>query len=170
MVLDCLVTLEDEELTTEERIIASLIIFYEDFNSLEDVTLFENKKGAVEEMYRFINCGQNESPGMNVNHKVIDWKQDSQLICSAINKVANTEVRAVPYMHWWTFMGYYLAVGESALSTVVAIRSKLIKGKKLEKYEQEFRRNNPKYFSWNSRTVQQREADELVKQIWNSGE
>ena len=168
-ILDCLVAMGDSELSTEERVASSLIIFYEDINSLEDLQNFPNKETAVLEMFKFFNCGQLESPGASVNYKLIDWEQDSQLISSAINKVANKEIRLEPYLHWWTFMGYYLAVGESALATVLNIRNKLKQGKKLEKHELEFKRNNPGYFNWDSRTVQQHDSDELARQLWNSG-
>ena len=167
MVLDCFNALEDETLTENERIMASVIIFYADINCVEDIRKLPNYDVAVIEMFKFFNCGQTESPGMQVNYKLIDWERDSQLVCSAINKVANKEIRAEPYMHWWTFMGYYLSIGESSLSTVLGIRNKIKKGKKLEKYEQEFRVNNPQYFNWDSRTVKEKEADAYLEKIWN---
>ena len=74
--------------------------------------------------------------------KQIDWDQDWNMIVSEVNKVANTEVRATDYLHWWTFIGYFNAIGEGQLSFVVSIRDKLRKGKKLEKYEKEFYRQN----------------------------
>ena len=168
MVLDCFVALQDAELTAEERIIASLIIFYEDLNGLEDLNKLPDLHEAVIKMFEFFNCGQPEHKSGS-NLKLIDWEQDSQLICSAINKIANTEIRAVEYLHWWTFMGYYMAIGESPLSTIVSIRHKMLTGKKLEKYEQQFRRENPQYFTWNSKSVEQQEADNLAKELWNSG-
>lgn len=169
MVLDCFNALEDAELPKTERIITALIIFYEDFNSIEDVTNFSDIQKAVEEMYLFFNCGQQESPGMRVNYKLIDWNQDSQIVCSAINNVANKEIRLEPYVHWWTFMGYYTAIGESLLSTIVSIRHKLMTGKKLEKHERQFRTENPQYFAWRSKTVEQEEADKAIRELWNSG-
>ena len=169
MVLDCFAALDDVQLTEQERILASVIIFYEDMHSVEDTNKFSDYNTAVTEMFKFFNCGQEESPGASTNYKLIDWQTDSQLVSSAINNVAGKEIRAEKYVHWWTFMGYYLAVGESALSTVVGIRSKIVKGKKLEKYEQEFRKNNPQYFRWNSKTVEQRAQDELARSLWNSG-
>ena len=49
------------------------------------------------------------------------------------------EVRTVPYMHWWTFLGYYMAIDrEDLYGTVLTIRHKKATGKKLEKYEKEF--------------------------------
>ena len=169
VILDCFRALEDVELDARERLLAALIIFYEDFTCPEDVFESDDLEELVSEMYNFFNCNQ-ETSGTKTNHKLIDWEKDSQLICSAVNKVANTEIRAVPYIHWWTFMGYYTAIGESLLSTIVRIRDKIIKGKKLEKYERTYRLENPQYFVWNSRTVEETEADNLVKQLWNNGD
>lgn len=168
MVLACIDALDDTDLTSQERTIACLMIFYEDFNSIFDVLECDEDtlNTLVLEVYKFINCGKMESPGMKVNYKLIDWSKDSQLICSAINKVSGTEIRALPYLHWWTFMGYYLAVGESSLSTVVGIRHKMIRGKKLEKYEREFVNNNPDYFEWNKQTTEDRELEELANLLW----
>ena len=58
---------------------------------------------------------------------------------SAINKVAGREIRTDSYCHWWTFIGYFDAIdGESTFANIVNIRNKKAKGKKLEKWEQEF--------------------------------
>lgn len=172
MVLDCFDALNDVELSETERIITSIFIFYSDFEGIEDVLLLDEDTviELVNKMFDFMNCGTANSPAKPMNFKTIDWEVDEQLICSAINNVANTEIRSVEYCHWWTFMGYFCAVGESALSTVVGIRSKIAKGKKLEKYEMEFRRDNPQYFVWDSRTLKQKEEDDLLKQLWNQGE
>ena len=43
----------------------------------------------------------------------------------------------------------------------------MMKGKKLEKHEREFRRSNPQYFIWDSRTKEQVEGDELIRALWN---
>ena len=169
MVLDCFEVLNDSNLSDDERSLGCLMIFYGDIETIDDIMKLQDLETAAKEMQIFFNCGQTESPGMTVNYKLIDWKQDSQLICSAINKVSGKEIRFEPYMHWWTFMGYYLAIGESPLSHIVGIRSKMMKGKKLEKHEQEFKRNNPQYFTWDSSLVTKKEDDKLVKQLWNSG-
>ena len=168
MVLDCFKALEDDELTAMERLLAALIIFYDGFNSIMDVYADENMEELTKKMFEFFNCNST-SVGVKSNYKLIDWEQDSQLICSAVNKVANTEVRSVPYIHWWTFMGYYTAIGECPISTIIHIRDKLVKGKKLEKHEREFKRENPQYFAWRSKSVDETEADRLVKELWNSG-
>lgn len=170
VILDCFSALQDVDLTEQERIFASLIIFYQDLNSVEDVLVQDNLVDRVTEMYKFFNCGDTDTIGTKVPYKLIDWEQDSQLISSAINAVANTEIRSSPYIHWWTFMGYFSAIGKSLLSNVITIREKLLKGKKLEKYEREFRRDNPKYFVWNSKSVDDAEADKLLQELWNNGE
>ena len=166
MVLDCFSALQDKELSKEERIIASLLIFYEDFNDLEDLEEVENLQILVDKMLDFFNCGQPESPGMTMPYSLIDWEADSQMICSAINNVAHKEIRFEPYIHWWTFMGYYQAVGESVLSTVVSIRNKIVKGKKLEKHEKEFRKENPQYFIWNRGEQEYTDEQQSIIDNW----
>lgn len=167
IVLDCFAYLSDDELTEQESLYACLIAFYEAFNDFDDVLKCEvDLNILIEKMFSFFNC-DDTNPGIKKPYKVIDWEGDSQLICSAINKVAQQEVRAVEYMHWWTFMGYFCEIGESTLATVVGIREKMMKGKKLEKYEKEFRRDNPQYFVWNSITQEQKKAEELFNQIWD---
>lgn len=169
MVLDCFNAMNDIEMSKKERMLTSLIIFYDGMEDVSDLDRLPDLEEAANKMIKFFNCGEDESPGTKVNQKLIDWDKDSQLICSAVNNVAHTEIRELSYLHWWTFMGYYLSVGESSLSTVVGIRNKIAKGKKLEKYEKEFKNNNPQYFNLDTRTLEQKQNDELVKQIWNSG-
>ena len=171
MVLGCFEVLNDVELTEKERILTCLLVCIEEFNTLEDILSMseEDCNLLIDNIFLFFNCGQKNGPSANMNYKTIDWEQDAQLISSAVNKVAGKEVRAETYMHWWTFMGYFNAVGESALATVVSIRSKIAKGEKLEKYEQKFRTDNPQYFTWDMRTLKQKEEDELLNQIWNKG-
>lgn len=167
VILDCFQALGDIELDARERLLAALIIFYEDLNTIEDVEALPDLEKATEEMYKFFNCGKINvtapSPG-----KLVDWELDSQLISSAVNKVCGFEIRSAPYIHWWTFMGYYTAIGECPFSTIIGIRNKMLRGKKLEKYEQQYKRENPQYFTWNSQTVEKSEADKLVKELWNS--
>jgi hypothetical protein len=74
--------------------------------------------------------------------KLMDWQQDGAMIIADVNKVAGREIRAEKYIHWWTFLSYFYGIGEGQLSTVVNIRSKKAKGKKLDKWEQEYYRDN----------------------------
>ena len=166
VVLDCFAALNDAELSTSERIFAALIIFYEDLNDLTDVFLLDNLKAAIDGMYNFFQCGESSATN-KAEPKLVDWKKDAQLISSAINKIAGKELRLEPYVHWWTFMGYYMAIGDCPLSTVIGIRSKIVKGKHLEKHEREFRNNNPEFFVWDRSTVEQKEAQLWVDNVWN---
>lgn len=166
VILDCFNVLEDVELAEDERYIACLIIFYEEFNELEDVLAYGDLEGATTKMVKFFDCNQTQV-GASVSGKVVDWEQDSMLICSAINEIVRDDIRGFEYLHWFTFMSYYLAIGDCTFATVVGIRNKILKQKKLEKYEQQFRKENPHFFVWNSKSVEQREADEWVKQMWN---
>ncbi len=94
---------------------------------------------AMDYLSEFVSCGQRDTrPGP----KLMDWEQDAQIIVADVNKVAGVEIRAVEFLHWWTFMAYFHAIGEGQLSTLVAIRDKLRRGKKLEKWEQEYYRKN----------------------------
>lgn len=170
MILDCFSALQDVELQKRERIVTSLIIFYDTLlldNVFEVFDTQEKLEQAIAKMYDFFNCNQADI-GSRQNYKLLDWEQDNHLIASAINSEAHIEIRSVPYMHWFTFMGHYLSIGESVLSTVTNIRSKIVEGKKLEKYEREFRQKNPGYFNWNRNTVEQNEIEELGRQLWNA--
>lgn len=101
----------------------------------------EYQEDAAKFLFNFISYDNQEAkPG----HKLIDWQQDASMIISDINKVAGKEIRAEKYIHWWTFLSYFYGIGEGQLSTIVGIRSKKAKGKKLEKWEQEYYRDNRK--------------------------
>lgn len=94
---------------------------------------------AMEYLAEFISAGTaDKKPGP----KLLDWKQDAQMIVSGINKVAGKEIRAVEYLHWWTFISLFQEVGEGQLSTIVSIRHKRATGKKLEKWEQDYYNEN----------------------------
>lgn len=70
--------------------------------------------------------------------RLMDWEQDEYIIFPALSKAAGYEVRSVKYLHWWSFLGLFNEVGEGLYSQVMNIRSKLARGKKLEKWEREF--------------------------------
>jgi len=169
MVLDCFKALQDEELSEDYRVLASLLIFYNEFNDLDDLREYEPQlNDLVKEMYKFINGGEDNSPGAERDVSLVDWEQDSQIVCAAVNNVANQEIRSVEYLHWWTFLGYYMSVGQSVLSTVVGIRDKIAHHKKLEQWEKDFKKNNPKYFVWRQ-TAKEQDLNNLVRDIWNKG-
>lgn len=100
--------------------------------------LFEE---AVRKAYWFLDGGDiPKSEPTKV--KIIDYKHDESMMFSAINKAAGCEVRSLPYMHWWTFLGFFGEIGDGLFSVVLNIRSKKASGKKLEKWEYEFLRKH----------------------------
>lgn len=70
--------------------------------------------------------------------KLIDWDHDEQMIFSALNHVYGRETRTETNMHWWTFLGLFNEIGEGLFSTVLSIRQKKSKGKKLTSAEKDF--------------------------------
>ena len=169
MVLDCFRLLQDEELDDNERILACLTVFYDELDGIETVYQLGDLEEAVKQMFSFFNCNQ-ENVGAKAEGKVIDWDKDALMIISAINKVAGKEIRKEKYLHWWTFMSYYMAIGECALSTVVNIRRKIIKGKKLEKFEQDYVNENPELFRRTEHyTKEERELLDDILANWNTG-
>jgi len=131
----------DPELSEQEKAVVMLDCLYEDFDSI----LEKDIQMAADQAIWFLDGGSTEEP-KDTNHqkakKVMDWEQDEQLIFSAVNKIAGYETRATEYLHWWTFLGFFNEIGEGLFSTVINIRQKKNKSKKLEKYEQEFYREN----------------------------
>lgn len=75
--------------------------------------------------------------------KIIDWGHDESMIIPAVSKVLGAvDVRSMPFLHWWTFLGSFGEIGEGLFSTVLHIRHKKARGQKLSKAEEEFYRKN----------------------------
>ena len=73
----------------------------------------------------------------------VNWQKDEQLIFPAINKGAGCEIRLLPYLHWWTFLGYFQNIdADGVWGYVLSLRQKKAKHKKLEKHEKEFWNQN----------------------------
>ena len=171
MVLDCLEALDDEDIKPIERLYSALIIFYSDLNTVDNILALgkDQVQDLLSQMFKFFNLNEEDDKNSPHKPKLVDWKADSTLVISAINNVAGKEIRLEEFVHWWTFIGYYMSIGECALSTVISIRSKIAHNEKLEKYEKKFRAENPKYFTVDLRTHEQKANDEWAKSVWNSG-
>ena len=101
----------------------------------------QHRLEAAKFLSSFLTGGQKEGkPGP----RLLDWEQDAPAIIADVNKVAGQEIRSLPHVHWWTFLSWFHAIGEGQLSTLVTIRDKLARGKKLEGWEKEFYRENKK--------------------------
>ena len=146
--------LQNEDLPEFIRWHIALALFYEE--EIPDADFQE----AAAYFCSFVNCGMEETkdPGPQLLH----WQQDAQDIVADVNRVAGQEIRALPYLHWWTFLSWFHSIGEGNLSTLVSIRDKLSRGKKLESWEQEYYRRNrsrvalPKKYSASELAEQER--------------
>ena len=133
IVLTIFEAFNDVDLKDNEKIMVMLELLYEETPS--------NLEEAIKQANWFLDGGK-QYEEFNKAKKVMDWEQDESIIFSAVNKVAGCETREKEYIHWWTFLGYFSEIGEGLFSTIINIRQKKNKGKKLEKYEQEFYGNN----------------------------
>ena len=137
-VLDIIEQLDNPDDSLEINLYCALAMFYEDFFEIPSECIQE----AAEMMIWFINCGQEDEKDEQPAPKQIDWQQDGLMIAADVNKVAGCDIRSLSFLHWWTFMAYFMGIGEGQLSTVVAIRDKLRKGKPLDDWEKEYYRKN----------------------------
>lgn len=133
-ILDVIKAMQDPGIADFARSQVVLSLFYEDFDSIPP----ELWKEAMQFMAVFINCGEEVHEDRRPHPKLIDWDQDRQAIVTDISRITGTDIRGVEYLHWWTFVAYYGAIGDGQLATLVSIRQKRSKGKKLEQWEKEF--------------------------------
>lgn len=142
-VLQIFEAFQDPELYPEEKHIVSVYLLFADFTGPDDVDAAVEDGFDIEEAVKqiawFIAAGR---PGKKEDHTTYSWNQDEQMIFSAINKVAGTETRELPYLHWWTFVGYFNEIEECTFTYIMGIRHKINEGKKLEKHEKEFLAKN----------------------------
>ena len=137
-ILDILTAYTDPELDGADKTQFLIEIIYPDFNIIPPDCLEE----AVKKAMWFIDAGL--PPGDDKPKPVLmNWVKDGPIIIPEINKYVGKEVRSVEYMHWWNFFGAYMQIGGDGLySQIQNIRQKRSKGKKLEKLEAEFYREN----------------------------
>lgn len=142
-VLQIFEAFQDPELYPEEKQIVSVYLLFADFSGPDDVDAAVEAGFDIEEAVKqiawFIAAGRPEKKDARPNYS---WRQDEQMIFSAVNKVAGTETRELPYLHWWTFIGYFNEIEECTFTYIMGIRHKLNEGKKLEKHEKEFLAEN----------------------------
>lgn len=158
--LDVCTALSDPELSDEEKAYNALLIFYPSFEHDMPPRHYET---AIEEMYRFLNGGELET-NQRKQPRLVDWNQDFPIIIAPINRVAGREIRAVEYMHWWTFLAFYQEIGgECTFAQVVGIRYKKSHGKKLDKQEREWYRQNQRLVDFKTNYTS---AEEETLKAW----
>lgn len=152
-IIDILIAMNDPDLDQQAKTFIMLQILYEEWQNIP----FEDLTEACQKACDFIDCGQVDDPN-KPKPRLMDWEQDGDMIVPAVNKVAGKEIRAVPYMHWWTFFGYFMESGECLFNTVVGIRSKKAKGEKLDKWEKKFYQENKSIIDIKTRLSDEEQA------------
>lgn len=135
--LDIMKYFSDPEYEPDEKWEICLDILYVDYENMP----LEHKQEAARQALWFIDMGM-EDDGKKQKPHTMDWEQDAPIILPAVNKVIGSEVRSMKYLHWWTFLGAYLEIGDSLFSQVVSIRQKKASGKHLDKWEHKFYLDN----------------------------
>lgn len=159
-ILTILTAFEDVNLTDSEKLYVCLYNFYPDFDEIPRSQMQAAYDAAIE----FIDHGHSDDK--KPSRRTMDWTQDAPLIFPAVNRVAGFEVRSADYIHWWTFMGYFMEIKDSTYSTVLSLRQKKARGKKLEKHEQEFWRNNKAVCEIKRRDTEEEKAEkEQIKKL-----
>ena len=162
-VLDLLTALNDPELTDEDEqmtaYMQSRVILEIMFPDCDNIPT-EHIQEALDKVSEFIDMGISDD---HKKPKTMDWEQDAPILIPAINKVLNREIRAVEYMHWWTFLGAYMEIGESLFSNVIHIRQKKAKGKKLEKWELDFYKENQSLIDFKQKDQRSDEEKERLR-------
>lgn len=137
-ILDICAALEDPDLDLKEKTIVACSIFYPDFEQIPEEYLQE----AVQKCYWFINGGE-ENP-QKKGPRLVSWEKDVKHIIAPINRIMGCEIRDVPEggLHWWTFLAAYMEIGDCTFAQIVRIRNLMAKGRKLDKHDREWYRQN----------------------------
>lgn len=164
VVLTIIQAMNDPHLSDQEKCYVCLKCLYVDLGSLPGKDLQE----AAEKAYWFVGGG--DTPKSERDVRTFDWEQDESIIFPAVNKAAGYETRAVKYLHWWSFLGLFGEIGEGLFSQVTHIRSKMARGKKLDKWEKEFVRNHKELITLRTRLSEedqrkQNEDEEFLRQL-----
>lgn len=138
--LEIMRAIADPELSDTDRAAVAITIMYPNAEEIPPEQLQE----AVNKAIWFIGCGK---PEKNTSSKkpprLVDWDRDFPLMVAPINKIIGKEVRAVEYMHWWTFMAAWDEIPPDCLwAQVVKIRRKKAAGRPLDKSEMAWYREN----------------------------
>lgn len=134
--LDICAALSDVDLNEHERAEALLTIFYPGFEEMPESHYAE----AIEKCFWFIRGGEEERD--TKQPQLVSWAQDFSLICPPVNRILGKDIRGEEYVHWWTFLSAYMEIGDCFFAQVVSIRAKKAKGRKFDKQDREFYRQN----------------------------
>lgn len=157
-ILEVMKPLNDPDLLDEEKIECACYLFYDDWDNVA----VEDLRELIETMFLFIG-GNKLEESKKQEKPLMDWEKDLSLIISPINKMVGHDIRLDSF-HWWTFLSYFMEIGECTFNTYVGIRNKKNKGKKLETHEQEIYKNNMKAINLVKKydSTTQQEIDEIL--------
>lgn len=161
-VLDVIEILNDPELDQQEKAMGALLFFYPQFEDMP----YAHFREALRKCFWFINGGKDEEQAKKKPVRLVDWEQDFSCIVSPVNRVLGFEVRAQEYVHWWTFLGAYMEIGDCLFAQIVRIRDAKARGKKLEKHDREWYERNRRLVDFRQNYTQQ--ENELLK-LWGGG-
>ena len=173
-VLDVLTAMNDPDLFLPDadeweqqavRMSTMTTIIYPDYELIPRVHYMEACNKAIQ----FIDMGMKEDSKRPLP-RLMDWEQDGQIIIPAINRVVGKEVRALEYMHWWTFLGAYMEIGDCLFSQIVSVRGKKAKHKKLDTWEKEFIRENQELVELKKKYTEQELKDQEDIERFLNGE
>lgn len=151
-VLDVLTIMDDIDLTDRERGALAFEIFYPAFDEMP----CSDYKEAGEFLQWFVGGGEIRSSKPKM--KLADWQQDFPIIVNPVNRVLGYEVRDCEYCHWWTFLSAYFEIGDCLFAQVVSIRKKKRLGKKLDKHEKQFYRDNQDLIDFKVKLTEEEQA------------
>lgn len=135
--LDIFAALADPEIDETNKALELLEILYIDAEKIPSRYYQEAIKAGL----IFLNGG-NEDANQAKRPQLVDWEQDFQYIVAPVNRVIGQEIRAIEYLHWWTFISAYYEIGDCTFAQIVRIRSQKAKGKNLDKTDAEWYRQN----------------------------
>lgn len=158
--LDILAALSDPELTDDDRAAVALGIFFvEDLPADLDIL-----QEALDRCFWFISGGD-EKPNDKPSPRLVDWEKDFRWIASPINKMLGQDIRALK-LHWWTFLSLYYEIGDCTFAQIVKIRNAKARGKKLDKTDREWARQNADLVNIGTRYTK---AEESLLTAWTKG-
>ena len=162
IVIDVLIAFDNPEYDDTEKWMYCIMSLVKGYENLERKDYHEMCQALIQ----FIDMGIKDD-GIS-KRKVLDWEHDASLLVTAVNKVLGREVRADSYLHWWSFLSAYMEIDNKTLfSNILSIRIKKSKGKKLEKWEQEFYRENKSLIDIKRKlTAEEEEEERLLEEMF----
>ena len=149
---------EDEKNYVRNMLLLEIMLI--DFENLPSAYYQE----ACEKLVRFIDAGFEDNGKKKPT--LMDWEQDAPIIIPAINRVQGMEIRSVPYMHWWTFLGAYMEIGECLYSQIIHVRQKKTSHKKLDKWEKDFYNANKDIRDLKKKISEEQRAEKAAIEKW----